>query len=163
DETFDGIYSNLGALNCVPDLLTASRECARLLTPGGQGVFSVIGRTCPWETAYYSRRRDSARANRRSAPDAVPVSLSGLRVWTRYYTPTEFYDHFSNEFARIRYRSLGLTVPPPYLIGLYRRLGPLGPILNHIDRAIGGMPGVRDLGDHFLMTLSKRDVFRARQ
>jgi ubiquinone/menaquinone biosynthesis C-methylase UbiE len=158
DDRFEGIYSNLGALNCVPDLRTASRECARLLRPGGQLVFSVIGRSCPWETAYYSVRGDPARAHRRAATDAVPVSLSGQRVWTRYYTPIEFYDQFSTEFVLVGYRSLALTVPAPYLVGLYRRLGRVGPILNCIDRVIGRLPGVRDYGDHFLMSLSKREV-----
>src|SRR5579864_5495910 len=54
--SYDGAYSNLGALNCVPDLRDVSRECARLLKPGGKLVFSVIGRICPWEAAYYLRR-----------------------------------------------------------------------------------------------------------
>ena len=56
DEAFDGAYSNLGALNCVPDLGSVARECARLLKPGGALVFTVIGRICPWEIAYYLRR-----------------------------------------------------------------------------------------------------------
>ena len=45
--TFDGIYSNFGPLNCAPDLAQVSRQCARLLRPGGKLVFTVIGRICP--------------------------------------------------------------------------------------------------------------------
>src|SRR5690349_11034060 len=48
-EQFDGIYSNFGPLNCVPDMQSVASECARLLRPGGHLVFSVIGRICPWE------------------------------------------------------------------------------------------------------------------
>ena len=54
---FDGVYSNLGALNCVPDLPSVSRECSRLLKPGGRLVFTVIGRWCPWEIASLCRPR----------------------------------------------------------------------------------------------------------
>ena len=54
---FDGAYSNLGPLNCVPNLSDVSRECARLIKPGGALVFTVIGRLCPWELAHYLRRR----------------------------------------------------------------------------------------------------------
>jgi len=54
-EQFDGAYSNLGALNCVPDLSAVAAECARLLKPGGRLVFAVIGRICPWEIGYYGR------------------------------------------------------------------------------------------------------------
>src|SRR3546814_279120 len=35
DGTFDGIYSNFGPMNCVPDLDAAAEDCARLLAPGG--------------------------------------------------------------------------------------------------------------------------------
>ncbi len=44
--SLDGAYSNLGPLNCVPDLLAVSKACARLLKPGGALVFTVIGRWC---------------------------------------------------------------------------------------------------------------------
>src|SRR5580693_3604060 len=54
ESAYDGAYSNLGALNCVPDLGEVSRECARLLKPGGALVFTVIGRICPWEAVYYA-------------------------------------------------------------------------------------------------------------
>ena len=53
-EQFDGIYSDLGPLNCVPDLADTARACAALLQPGGRMVASVIGRVCPWEMAYYA-------------------------------------------------------------------------------------------------------------
>ena len=35
---YDGIYSNLGPLNCVPDLTVVSRECARLLPRRHNGI-----------------------------------------------------------------------------------------------------------------------------
>src|SRR5579862_5436924 len=37
---YDGAYSNLGALNCVPDLGEVASQCARLLKPGAALVFS---------------------------------------------------------------------------------------------------------------------------
>jgi ubiquinone/menaquinone biosynthesis C-methylase UbiE len=37
--SFDGPYSNLGALNCVPGLVAVSAQCTRLLKPGGALVF----------------------------------------------------------------------------------------------------------------------------
>src|SRR5215472_3839917 len=53
---YDGAYSNLGPLNCVPDLAAVARECERLIRPGGALLFTVIGRVCPWEIAHYLRR-----------------------------------------------------------------------------------------------------------
>src|SRR5512135_293594 len=43
-EFFDGIYSDLGPLNCVPDLEDIARACASLLKPHGVLIVSVMGR-----------------------------------------------------------------------------------------------------------------------
>ena len=45
--TFDGAYSNLGPLNCVPELATTARMIATRLSAGGIFVASVIGRGLP--------------------------------------------------------------------------------------------------------------------
>ena len=34
--SFDGAYSNLGALNCVPDLAVVARECAASFGPAAR-------------------------------------------------------------------------------------------------------------------------------
>ena len=154
---FDGIYSDLGPLNCVPDLRVASRACSALLKPGGRLVASVIGRVCPWELAYYTLRGDWSRARLRRASQAVPVNLNHHRVWTRYYSPREFYRAFANEFELDGYRSLGLFLPPPYLIRWYERAHALFSPLAWLDDRLGFWPLLRDSGDHFLMVLTRRD------
>ncbi|HYC10560.1 MAG TPA: class I SAM-dependent methyltransferase, partial [Steroidobacteraceae bacterium] len=83
--TYDGAYSNLGALNCVPDLADVSRQCARLLKPAGLLVFTVIGRVCPWEAGYYLLQRRWSRVRTRYARGMVPVNLNQHTVWARYY------------------------------------------------------------------------------
>ncbi len=123
-DAYDGAYSNLGALNCVPDLADVSRECARLLKPGGELVFTVIGRICPWEAAYYLLRRRWARVKVRYARDLVPVTMNKHTIWTRYYTPREFYRPFQGQFRLMHYRGVCLFVPPPYLLWMRER--PLG-------------------------------------
>lgn len=160
-ERFDGIYSNLGPLNCVPDLHSVAQDCARLLRPGGRLVASVIGRLCPWELFYYLLRGDLQRVSVRYARAAVPVSLNCQTVWTRYYTPREFYRAFANEFKLISYRALGLFLPPPYLIGIIKRAPWLGTTLGWLDDHLGAWPLLRDAGDHFLMVLAKHDSQRA--
>src|SRR4051812_10995119 len=98
DGTYDGAYSNLGPLNCVPDIAGVARECARLLRPGGSLVFTVIGRFCPWEIAHYLRRGRFSRAAVRFARGVVPVGMNERTIWTRYYGPREFYRPFRGEF-----------------------------------------------------------------
>jgi SAM-dependent methyltransferase len=156
-ELYDGIYSDLGPLNCLPDLEAVAADCAALLKPQGKVVVTVMGRRCPWEFAFYSLRGDLARARLRSARGMVPVILNGHTVWTRYVLPREFYRAFAREFALTRYLALGLFTPPPYLVRFTERWPALGRTLGWLDDRLGALPILRDVGDHFLMVLTKRD------
>jgi SAM-dependent methyltransferase len=153
---YDGAYSNLGPLNCVPDLAGVARECARLVKPGGALVFTVIGRICPWEIVHYLRRRRWARVKVRFARDFVPVSMNKRTIWTRYYGPREFYGAFERYFTLEHYRGVCVFVPPPYLTGIRDRHPRLYGRLWRLDRRISGWPVLRATGDHFLMVMRRR-------
>jgi SAM-dependent methyltransferase len=153
---FDGAYSNLGALNCVPDLAGLAASCARLLKSRGLLVFNVIGRVCPWEIAHYARRRNWRRIGVRFARGAVPVGMNKRVVWTRYYTPREFYRFFAGSFALRSYRGICVFVPPPYLTEIRDRQFDRYRRLWRMDSRFAGLPLLRALGDHFLMVMIKR-------
>ncbi len=153
---YDGAYSNLGALNCVPDLQQLAHEAARLLRPGGRLVFTVIGRLCPWELAHYLARGHWRRATVRFARDFVPVGMNGETVWTHYYGPAEFYRAFAREFALVHRRGVCVFAPPPYLGRVRERHPQLYGQLWRMDRRAAGWPLLRALGDHFLICLRRR-------
>jgi SAM-dependent methyltransferase len=153
---FDGAYSNFGPLNCVPDLGVTARQCARLIVPGGSLIFTVIGRVCPWEVAHYVLKGRLKRARVRYERGITAVNLNKHTVWTRYYTPREFYAPFARDFALARYSALSLFVPPPYLTGLYDQARPAFDALAWIDDKTAGWPVFRDMGDHFLIVMTRR-------
>ena len=154
---FDAAYSDLGPLNCVPDLAEAAQGLANIIRPGGFLIASVIGRTCPWELVLYVARGDWARARLRFAPGPVAVLLNGRTVWTRYYSPSEFAAVFRPAgFWRIEQRGLSLFVPPPYMDAFAARHPRLLALLAHLDSALGGWPLLRGWGDHFLVVMQKR-------
>ena len=156
EAVYEGAYSNLGPLNCVPNLADVSRECARLLRPGGALVFTVIGRVCPWELAHYLRRRRWARAAIRFARNAVPVGMNNHTIWTRYYGPREFYRAFQSHFKLEHYRGLCVFAPPPYLEWLREKHPLWQDRLWRLDRRVCGLPVIRGMGDHFLIVMRKR-------
>lgn len=155
-EQFDGIYSDLGPLNCAPDLRHTARACAALLRPGGRIVASVIGRICPWEMAYYVTHGKWKRAFLRLSTRAVPVPLNGETVWTRYFMPRQFYSAFADDFALTFYRGLRIWSPPPYMLGVYSRLRPVCAAGDWLDTHTGALPILRNAGDHFLMIMTRR-------
>jgi len=153
---FDAALSNLGPLNCVPDLPGAARLIGERLRPGGVLVASVIGRVCPWELALYTSRGDWRRAIVRFARDPVAVPLEGGTVWTRYYTPRSFERAFADAgFTRVSLRTLGLLVPPPYMQAFADRHRGVVDRLQRLEDAVGAWPGLRAWGDHFLIALRK--------
>ena len=155
--TFDAAYSDLGPLNCVPDLAAAATLVAHRLRPGGVLVASVIGRVCPWEVALYAARRDWPRMRIRFTSAMTAVPLEGRTVWTRYYTPSEFEEAFAAAgFVRVALRTMGLFVPPPYLQAFADRHPSLVGSLQRVEDVVGDWPGIRSWGDHFLIVLRKR-------
>jgi SAM-dependent methyltransferase len=153
---FDGAYSNLGALNCLPDLTPVSRECSRLIKPRGRLVFTVIGRWCPWEIGHYGSRNDWARVRVRLTRHVTPVGMNGHTVWTRYWTPMELYRRFAREFVLVHCRALCLFAPPPYMTWMKDRHAAWFERLWRWDRRFGGWPLLRSLGDHFLIVMERR-------
>jgi SAM-dependent methyltransferase len=154
--SFDGIYSDFGPLNCVPDLRATAEECARLTSAGGRLVFSVMGRICPWEVAHYALRGRFRRAAVRGARGVTPVGMNQHTIWTRYYLPGEFYRAFEPHFALTEQRALSLFLPPPYLVDFHRRHPRLGDWLGRLDDGLGGWPLLRGMGDHFLIVMRRR-------
>lgn len=156
-ERFDGIYSDLGPLNCANDLSEVADACAALLPEGAPLIASVMGRVCPWEIVSYLARGHPRRAFVRFSRGQVSVGLNGQIVWTQYYSPAQFASAFAPAFVAVGWRTLGLFVPPPYLVAsahnLPRSVGPLA----WLDERVGGAPLLRNLGDHFLMVLRKRE------
>ena len=119
-------------------------------------VFTVIGRVCPWELAHYLLRGQLRRARVRFARNMTAVNLNRHKVWTRYYTPREFYRPFAREFDPVAHRALSLFLPPPYLIDFYERSPRFGRALGWLDDHLGQAPMLRAAGDHFLIVLRRR-------
>ena len=154
--SFDAAYSNLGPLNCVPDLREAGEAIASRLRTGGRLIASVIGRYCPWEIVRYGAAGDWQRLAVRFSRTSMPVPLDRRTVWTTYYTPREFAAAFTRSGFRVAsVAALGLLLPPPYLENFARRHPGLVRRLDELDVRVGRLPGLRQWGDHFLIELVK--------
>jgi SAM-dependent methyltransferase len=155
-QRFDAIYSSFGPLNCVADLDAAAVTLAGRLRPTGVLVASVIGRICPWEIALYLTRGEWARAAVRFSRHRVPVPLEGRTVWTQYYAPGSFERAFRHAgFERLTLRALGVFTPPPYMRAFAERRAAFVDRLQRLEDAVGGWPGIRACGDHFLTVMRR--------
>ena len=80
-QLFDGVLSNFGAVNCVPDLRTLISDVALCLRPGARLVWVVMGRHVPWEWVWFLSRAEWSKAWRR-----LTRGWSGL-AWSDYSLP----------------------------------------------------------------------------
>jgi ubiquinone/menaquinone biosynthesis C-methylase UbiE len=157
--SFDGIFSNFGALNCVQDLRHFARDAAVLLPPGGKMLLNVMPPICPWEIFYFLSQFKPAQAFRRwrgrSGTGGLAVRLGNRRVQTFYHSRRFLAASFFPFFEIEKQFALGLFVPPPYLHAIARRQKIFTVLLN-CDEKLAGWPLLRNWGDHVVVILRRR-------
>ena len=144
-QTFDGVFSNFGAINCVADIPRLAHSLAAHLQPGAPLLFVAMGRYVPWEWAWYLARGDRHRAFRRL--DRAGVLWRGMNI--HYPTPTELAEALAPQFVTRRRAALGFALPPSYAAGwLDSRphwLGALAAVERATRRVTSG------LADHYML------------
>jgi SAM-dependent methyltransferase len=161
-EGFDAVVSNFGALNCASSLDPLAVIGGRHLRAGGAMAIGLIGRTCLWETVYFTARGDRAKASRRHAACA-DVPVAGIDVPTFYHRTSDVAAALGDDFVRDAVIGVGVCVPPPYLEPRWLQLPrPLRRAAAGVDRVAGSWPIVNQLGDHTLSRWVKRRPPRLR-
>jgi len=74
--SFDGAFSNFGALNCVEDLEQFANDLATLLKPGATALLCWMGPCCLWEITWYLARGKPGKAVRRFRRRGVTARLA---------------------------------------------------------------------------------------
>ena len=157
-EGFDAVVSNFGALNCAPSLEPLGVIGSRHLRAGGAMAIGLMGRTCLWETLYFTARGDRQKASRRQLTRA-DVPVAGIDVPTFYHRTADVAAALGDGFVRNTVVGVGVLVPPPYLEPRWLQVpSALRRAAAGVDRVAGSWPIVNELGDHTLSRWVKRRV-----
>ena len=157
-EGFDAIVSNFGALNCVPSLDALGVLGRRHLRPGGAVVVGLIGRSCLWETLYFTLRGERAKAARRRAAHAS-LPVAGVEVPTYFHQQRDVTAMLGHGFRLAGTIGIGVLVPPPYLEPRWQQVPrAIRQAVAGVDRITAGWPLLNQLGDHTLMCWEKSRV-----
>ena len=108
---FDAIFSNLGGLNCIPDLRSVVRQLPSLLHPGGVVTCVLMPHVCLWEMAEVFRG-NMPLAFRRFARGSVRARLEGLTFDVYYYSPRQAIQCFGQDFELLGLEGLSVLTPP---------------------------------------------------
>jgi SAM-dependent methyltransferase len=155
-EPFDGIISNFGALNCVPDLAPLGALTRRHLRPGGVVLLGVMTRVCVMEVLYFALTGRLHLAGRRRGGGAVAVQVAGVSVPTYYHRVGDVRRALGSDLRRAGTQGLGVIIPPPYLEPRWRALPPrVRAAIAGVDSLLASRPPFNRVGDHVLLRFVK--------
>lgn len=157
DQTFDGVYSNFGVLNCLPAWDALAHWLAARVRPGGVLAFGVIAPRCLWETLWHGVHGDFSTAFRRWRGEAAfqpPGTATALTI--AYPTIARFERAFAPSFRRTRLTPLGVFLPPSDAYGAVGKHPRLLDALVRLDDRFGRAQFLAALADHFWIEFVRR-------
>jgi ubiquinone/menaquinone biosynthesis C-methylase UbiE len=155
-EALDGVFSNFGAVNCVPQLDAVAADLAQLLPPGAPLVWVVMGRHVPWEWLWFLARGDWRRAFRRRRNGGT--QWHGIRI--SYPTPAELERLLHPHFIAVDHRALGVMLPPTYASAWLERSPRALRALARAENALQRWPLLAGLSDHYVLEARRASVQR---
>jgi ubiquinone/menaquinone biosynthesis C-methylase UbiE len=159
NRSFDGAFSNFGALNCIGDLHQFARDLAILLKPGATALLCWMGPCCVWEIAWYLAQGNPAKAFRRFRRGGVTARLAeGATVRVHYPTIRRLRRTFTPEFRLVSFKGIGVSVPPSYMEYWANRFPRLFDLSMRADSVLGHCPGLRAFADHILLEFRRENL-----
>jgi SAM-dependent methyltransferase len=149
---FDGLLSNFGALNCVPDLDATAADLAALVRPGATLMVCVMGPFVPWEWGWFLAHGDARKAIRRLRPGGA--NWRGARI--RYPSVRTVRAAFSPHCAIRRVWALGAIMPPPFAESWATRHPRFAAKLEKLERRLESVSLLPGLADHFVVEMERR-------
>jgi SAM-dependent methyltransferase len=144
DDVFDGVISNFGALNCVPELSRLCNHLARLIRPGGHLAICLMGRFCLSESLHFLREFQFRKAARRWRGRTYAQRLD-LAVY--YPSASSIMRALTPEFHLMSRTGIGFAVPPSGISGV----SPASlRVRARIDARVAAWPVLRAIADHQL-------------
>lgn len=151
---FDGVTSNYGALNCIPDFQALGDYLGGVVRPGGVAGLCVIGRYCPWEMIWHGAHLHFRTAFRRLPGHAI-AHLEGRYFPVYYPTPGQLARGFGAGWRRGRVDGVGVFIPPSDLYRAVGRHPRLARTLLALEKRTATRWPFTQLGDHYWIELTR--------
>ncbi len=144
-ETFDGIISNFGGINCSSDISQVVKNIADYLRPGGKLYLCIMGQFVPWEWLYLGVRGRYKRIYHR---------FRGSCIWRgqeiKYYSPAEIETYLSIHYRSTQCSGLGFLIPPSYAGKFFSKFPRVFYFLNWVEKHLETFFPIPLLSDHFV-------------
>jgi ubiquinone/menaquinone biosynthesis C-methylase UbiE len=149
---FDAVFSNLGGLNCIPDLSPVIQQLHKVLRPGGLVTWVLMPPVCLWELAELFRGHPHL-AFRRFARNGTRAHLEGLYFTVHYFTPQKVLQWFGSKFDCLAIEGLAVFTPTAESKNFAVRYPRLYQALSWLDDRAAFSSPWRGWGDFFIITM----------
>lgn len=152
---FDAVFSDLGGLNCIPDLSPVIRQLPEILKPGGIVTWVLMSHICLWELAEIFRG-NFALAFRRLSRGRVRAHLEGLHFDVYYFSPRQVMQCFGDRFALLALEGLSVVTPTAESKNFARWHPRTYHVLSWLDDRLSPRWPWNGWGDFYILTMQLR-------
>jgi len=149
---FDAVFSDLGGLNCVPDLSPVIRQLPKVLKAGGLAIWVLMPHVCLWEMGEVFRG-NFRLAFRRFTRGAVRAKLEGLQFDVYYFSPRQVIDWFGEDYDLLALEGLSVITPTAESKNFGRQFPRLYRALSWLDDALSPRWPWYGWGDFYILTM----------
>jgi len=149
---YDALFSDLGGLNCIPDLSIVIRSLPQVLKPGGLVTWVLMPPVCLWELALLFTGQ-VRQALRRFSRNGTRAHLEGLYFNVYYFTPRQVMRWFGEDYTLLKLEGLSVITPTAESKNLAKRFPRLYPSLSWIDDRLSTRHPWWGWGDFYILSL----------
>jgi ubiquinone/menaquinone biosynthesis C-methylase UbiE len=149
---FDAVFSDLGGLNCIPDLSPVIQQLPNVLHPGGLVTWVLMPPVCLWEMAEIFRGHPHL-AFRRFDRNGTRAHLEGLNFTVHYFTPKKVLGWFGDAYDCLMIEGLSIFTPTAESKNFAKRYTRLYRTLSWLDDRLAFRSPWRGWGDFFIITM----------
>jgi ubiquinone/menaquinone biosynthesis C-methylase UbiE len=149
---FDAVFSNMGGLNCLPDLSPVIKNLSKVLRPGGLVTWVLMPSVCLWEMAEIFRGHPKL-AFRRFLRGGTRSHLEGLYFNVYYFSPKQTLTWFDDNYQLLNVEGLSVITPTAESKNLAKRYPRIYNALAWLDDFLAPHAPWRSWGDFYILSL----------
>jgi ubiquinone/menaquinone biosynthesis C-methylase UbiE len=150
---FDAVFSNLGGLNCIPDLSPVIHDLPIVLRPGGLVTWVLMPPICLWELGMLLTGQVRFALRRFSHDNGTRAHLEGLSFKIYYFTPRQVINWFGEDYDVLALEGLSVITPTAESKNLAKRFPRLYRLLSRWDDRLSTRSPWWGWGDFFILSL----------
>ena len=149
---FDAIFSDLGGLNCIPNLSPVIEQLPNVLRPNGLVTWVLMPPVCLWEMAEIFRG-NLRLAFRRLSRNGTRSRLEGLYFNVYYFTSKQVLRWFGDDYDCLAIEGLSVLTPTADSKNFAIQYPRLYRTLSWLDDQLAPRFPWRGWGDFFMITM----------